>query len=147
MKVLDYKPEMAENVVKMWRNTKMRTLSIEDKHSEEDYTSYLNHILCKHYIVRVCMDSDKPIGIIVYSKSEVNQLYIDATYQGRGIGRMLLDEAKAYCEDSLILYTFQQNIGAINFYKKAGFKIIDSGTENEEKLPDYTMKWIKTQTV
>jgi len=143
MKFIDYDESFSQVVVKLWRDTKFKTLNIVDKHSEEDYGHYLNNYLHHRYRIRLCLEADKVIGMIVYSKTEINQLYIDIDYQGKGIGRRLLDEAKEYCDEYLILHTFRVNTNAVMFYKNAGFKIIDFGSDNEEGLPDYTMKWQK----
>ncbi|XP_053213079.1 N-alpha-acetyltransferase 50-like [Panonychus citri] len=52
-----------------------------------------------------------------------------ASYRGQGIGTMMLQHVLSYAEkndlDGLFLHVQINNEGAINFYKKFGFEIID----------------------
>lgn len=79
--------------------------------------------------------------MIAYNDREINQLYIHINYQGIGIGRTLLNKAKAQSSGKLTLYTFEVNKKAQLFYEKNGFKIVGKGHENEENLPDIQYEW------
>jgi ribosomal protein S18 acetylase RimI-like enzyme len=54
---------------------------------------------------------------------EIEKLYVHGPFQGRGIGRNLLDEIKTRYGDKFWLYTWVRN-KSISFYKKYGFKDI-----------------------
>lgn len=72
----------------------------------------------------------------------VRALYVAGGYRGRGLGKALLDEAKAACPD-LDLWTFQRNTGAQRFYLREGFVEQDrtAGEGNSEGLPDIRYCW------
>lgn len=73
----------------------------------------------------------------------IEQLYIDPSWTGRGIGTMLLDVAKRSRPDGLQLWTFQSNGGAHRFYERHGFKASErtDGTHNQERSPDVRYVW------
>lgn len=85
---------------------------------------------------------EEVVGMIAYSDREISQLYIHIEYQGIGIGRALLDKAKAKSRGKLTLYTFEVNKNAQQFYEKYGFEEISRGHEKEENLPDIQYEWL-----
>ena len=69
----------------------------------------------------------------------VTALYVATP--GRGLGRTLLEQAKAGRE-ALELWTFVANEGARRFYAREGFaEIRQTPGDNEEGLPDVLLRW------
>ncbi|MCF6322561.1 MAG: GNAT family N-acetyltransferase [Rhizobiaceae bacterium] len=56
--------------------------------------------------------------------AKLHQLYVLGQYQGRGVGKMLLDEIEEsfFEAKEIVLEVEEQNVGAVSFYKKNGFK-------------------------
>lgn len=58
---------------------------------------------------------------------EVERIYVDAAFQGQGIGALMLQEIEARARKEgkryLWLGVWQQNPGAIRFYERHGFEI------------------------
>ncbi|WP_171173511.1 GNAT family N-acetyltransferase [Ruegeria sp. HKCCD8929] len=83
-------------------------------------------------------------GFLARDGEHVCALYLAGPAQGRGIGKRLLDEAKAG-RDLLRLHTFAANTGARRFYLREGFREVarGDGTSNEENLPDIAYVWRK----
>ncbi len=73
----------------------------------------------------------------------IDQLYIDSSAVGLGIGSKLMERAKQILSAPIRLYTFQQNVDARRFYERHGFCVIacSDGSTNEEKTPDMLMEW------
>ncbi len=64
-----------------------------------------------------------------------------ARHPGRGVGRALLDHAKA-TYGSFVLYVMQANRRAWDFYRREGLtELKRSDGDNEEGLPDVLMGW------
>lgn len=143
IKVIKYDPVYAEDTVRMWRESKERALGKKDIHPFEDHVFFLNHVLNKENEIYIAVDGNKVAGIVAFNESEVNQLYIHIDYQGRGLGKKLLELAKANSIGRLTLYTFEVNKKAQRFYEKNGFKIIGRGYENEENLDDIKYEWVQ----
>ena len=76
---------------------------------------------------------DKPIGYCSYaltteaSEIKLEQLYLSAEYRHMGLGRMMLqhieDQARVHGATRLVLQVNRFNTVAIDFYRKAGFRI------------------------
>lgn len=81
-------------------------------------------------------------GFIARDGAEINALYIDRRANRRGLGRLLLQDAKARC-DRLTLRAFQANTSARQFYAREGFVEIrqGDGSNNDENLPDVHYVW------
>lgn len=72
----------------------------------------------------------------------VASLYLAPSARGRGIGRALVDAAKALRPGGLVLWTFLANARARRFYAGAGFvEETRTAGENEERLPDVMLRW------
>ncbi len=72
----------------------------------------------------------------------VSALYLAPDAHGQGIGKALLDQAKAECPTGLGLWTFVANTGARRFYEREGFReVARTDGDNEEGLPDILFRW------
>lgn len=142
-KIIPYHSAYAEDTVAMWRESKERAIGQKEMHSFEDHIFFLNNILNKENQVFIAVDDTKVVGMIAFNEEEVNQLYIHIDYQGRGLGKQLLDMAKKNSKGRLTLYTFEVNQNAQRFYERNGFKIIGRGHENEENLEDIKYEWVR----
>lgn len=77
-------------------------------------------------------------GIVVVLGDEIEKLYVEPTFQGRGIGAALL----AYAVEHLgarRLWALEKNAGARRFYARHGFK--PTGARKfEEDTPEYLIE-------
>ena len=82
-------------------------------------------------------------GILVLDGPWVDQLYVEPTMTGRGIGAGLLELAKRERPHGLRLWAFQSNTGAQRFYERHGFAEArrTDGRHNEERAPDILYLW------
>jgi GNAT superfamily N-acetyltransferase len=83
------------------------------------------------------------VGMLVLDGPWVDQLYVEPTMTGRGIGRCLVRLAKRERPDGLRLWTFASNAGAQRFYERQGFVATrrTDGRHNEEGEPDILYVW------
>ncbi|HWJ79886.1 MAG TPA: GNAT family N-acetyltransferase [Niallia sp.] len=125
----------------MWRTSKERAIGQSEIHSIESHMYFLNHILPEKFQIDIALIDEKVVGMIAYNDREISQLYIHLDYQGKGLGKALLEKVKKQSSGSLKLYTFEVNKNAQVFYEKNGFKVIARGHENEENLPDILYEW------
>lgn len=81
-------------------------------------------------------------GFLARDGEEIHALYLAPDQTGQGIGRLLLDDAKARA-GRLWLWTFQANLGAQRFYLREGFAEVrrTDGAGNDEGLPDIQYHW------
>ena len=108
------------------------------KHVLSTYTvKYFEELLGNpDYKILVAIENQHLVGYIVvnlvsFFESELNgyevdTLYVQEHFHGKGVGRNLLSEVKAQFGSSLWISTWVQNKEAIGFYKYLGFKDIGS---------------------
>lgn len=74
----------------------------------------------------------------------IEQLYVDPSRMGQGLGTRLLDRAIQRFPDGLQLWTFEANARARAFYERAGFVEAErtDGRGNEERAPD--IRYVRT---
>lgn len=81
-------------------------------------------------------------GFLARGGHWVHSLYLAPQARGQGVGRRLLDAAKARA-GRLELWCFQANLDARRFYRREGFAEVEftNGADNDEKLPDVRLVW------
>jgi len=98
---------------------------------DDSTLNYYNEIISKGMSFGA-YDSDELVGYILLSEMSWNKsLWVDYimvadTYRGTGIGRKLINKALEIGNTNyrvLVLEVQNENYGAIQFYKKSGFKI------------------------
>lgn len=70
--------------------------------------------------------------------SWIEQLYLDPTWMGRGLGDRMMEIAISRARGPLQLWTFEANEPARRFYARHGFTEVErtDGRGNEERAPD-----------
>ncbi|MBQ8110233.1 MAG: GNAT family N-acetyltransferase [Clostridia bacterium] len=77
-------------------------------------------------------------GLCVVKGPEIEKLYVEPTFQNRGIGAKLLEHAVSALGASW-LWALEKNAGALRFYARHGF--IPTGERKfEEDTPEYLIK-------
>ena len=85
------------------------------------------------------------VGFMEVKDGWLHHLYITPSYQGKGIGTLLLLHAKSVSPQGLQLWVFEQNEGSIRLYEREGFVLVEKRSKeeaaNEEHLPDRRYMW------
>jgi GNAT superfamily N-acetyltransferase len=80
-------------------------------------------------------------GFMAETPGWIEQLYLDPDRRRQGIGRRLVDQAKAR-QDALRLWCFADNVDGQRFYQAQGFaEERRTAGENEARLPDILFRW------
>jgi ribosomal protein S18 acetylase RimI-like enzyme len=112
-------------------------------HTDDQVRDWLRNQLESARETWVAAADGAVVGILVLAEGDLEQLYVDPGWWGRGIGSRLVDLAKERRPDGLDLYTFQENDGARAFYERRGFSAVafGDGSGNEEGQPDVRYAW------
>jgi ribosomal protein S18 acetylase RimI-like enzyme len=115
--------------------------------SEKEIYWWIRDRLIPTNRVTVAEQDGKVIGMMALSRDNtagwIDEFYLHPKAIGRGIGRTLIDRAKAELGSPIRVYTFQENTEAIEFYERHGFRPINygDGSTNEEHCPDILYEW------
>ncbi len=112
-------------------------------HSDEEVRAWVREVLVSGGDSWVATESGQVVGLLVVRPDDLDQLYVAPDRLGVGIGRRLLEHAKALSPGGLTLYTFQVNERARRFYERNGFveDWLSDGSANEEGQPDVRYVW------
>ena len=119
-------------------------------HTEEDVRHWIADTLVPAGGVSVAVDdaTHAVVGMMAVSTKDgvgwIDQLYLDPSAVGRGLGTRFVNQAKAELGSPIRLYCFQENEPARRFYERLGFRAIafGDGSDNEERRPDILYEWI-----
>lgn len=83
------------------------------------------------------------VGYARFTRTWLDDLYVDPEHAGRGVGSALLDLVKARHPDGFALWVFAANEPARAFYAARGLveRERTDGAGNEEQAPDIRMSW------
>ncbi|HEY7024431.1 MAG TPA: GNAT family N-acetyltransferase [Candidatus Limnocylindrales bacterium] len=127
------------------RRTALPTVNFP--YADESVRGYVRDVLIGKTEGWVAVEDERIAAVMSLTPGWVEQLYVATEFQGQGIGRQLLDLAKARSDGNLQLWTFQVNDRARRFYERNGFTIAEltDGQGNQEREPDVRYVWSRGQ--
>jgi 8-oxo-dGTP pyrophosphatase MutT (NUDIX family)/GNAT superfamily N-acetyltransferase len=110
-------------------------------HDDADVRQWIAEVQVPQGDVLVADVTGVIMAMMIRRGDLVEQLYVDVPWWGRGIGSLLLEQAKAG-GTPLELWTFVANERARDFYARHGFREIRrTDGDNEEGQPDVLLRW------
>ena len=135
------RPEDMEAVLAIWLETNQQAhYFVPDSFWEKHYKPV--QALLLQSSVYVLEEKGKIVGFIGLIESYIAGLFVWKDYQAQGIGKRLLDFAKKQ-HDKLTLHVFQKNTGALRFYLREGFSIVEESRDDDTGEMEYSMAWKK----
>jgi GNAT superfamily N-acetyltransferase len=112
-------------------------------HSGDDIRTWIAARVVPHTEAWVAEDAaGSLVALLVIDGDRLDQLYVEPTLTGQGIGTKLLALANRERIGGLRLWTFASNLGAQRFYERHGFAEADrTDGDNEEDEPDIRYVW------
>ena len=118
-------------------------------HSKSEIRRWFGDEVLGHAEVTVAEVDGTVVALMVLEAGRggegwIEQLYVDPTWMGEGLGTRLVDRAIQRFPEGLQLWTFQANMRARAFYERAGFveTELTDGRGNEEQAPD--VRYVRT---
>ncbi|MCW3015622.1 MAG: family acetyltransferase [Solirubrobacterales bacterium] len=111
---------------------------LREAHPPHDVRRWVRERLLAQDDVWVALDGPLVVGYASRAGHELDHLYVDPSFHGRGHGSALLALMMQRADEPLELWTFQRNARARAFYEHHGFTEIarTDGSGNEEREPD-----------
>lgn len=112
-------------------------------HSDAEVREWVSTTVLPDYDAWVACVGMEVVGLAVLSPGWIEHLYVAPSWWGRGVGALLVQNAKSISPDGLQLWTFVSNVPAQRFYERLGFIEIErtDGSANEERSPDIRYSW------
>lgn len=137
----DFQSDDMQPLARMWRESFEHGVGIVDPHPLEAQIAHFEREVRPHHRVRVARRDGLIVGFLASNAESVSQLYVRVGHHRLGIGRRLLDIAKAGSQGSLWLFTFARNTNACAFYESQGFTVAERGFEPMWQLDDVKYAW------
>jgi len=137
-------PAEADALAALWlRSREASAPSIPPTvHADEDVHQWFEEVVMPSCEVWVADRQGELVALMVLDGEWINQLYVDPSSTGNGIGGSLLTRAMRLRPTGLRLRTFQTNRGARRFYEAHGFvATVSTAGDNEEGAPDVCYEW------
>ncbi len=112
-------------------------------HTRAQDVAHAGQMIDRGWVTVTCQEQ-VVTGFLARETTTIHALYIAASHHRQGLGRALLNHAKAGV-NRLSLWTFQANVPAQAFYRAEGFVEAErtNGAGNDEGLPDIRYLWQK----
>ncbi|MFI5783702.1 GNAT family N-acetyltransferase [Nocardia sp. NPDC051570] len=112
-------------------------------HTDDAVRRWFSEVVVPQHETWVAVADGIVRGLLVLDAAEVEQLYLEPSWRGCGLGDRFIDLAKRLRPNRLGLWTFQVNEPARRFYERHGFVEVDrtDGSRNEEREPDVRLVW------
>ena len=136
-------PEDAPAVAELFLDSFHATYEFPLAHTDDEVRGWVRDHLIPEAETWVAIDDERAVALLVVAPGWIEQLYVEPTRLGQGIGSRLVDLAKTRSPDGLTLWTFQVNERARRFYERHGFVAVEltDGSGNEERQPDVRYEW------
>ena len=135
----------APDVAEVWIRSFAAALpTVRRAHDDAAVRGLFADVVVPRYETWVADDGGTVVGLLVLGDGEeLEQLYLDPSWRGRGLGDRFVDLAKRRRPGGLALWTFQVNLAAQRFYERHGFVEVErtDGAGNEEREPDIRYSW------
>ncbi|MEW1720962.1 GNAT family N-acetyltransferase [Streptomyces sp. NPDC093109] len=117
--------------------------TVRRAHSDDEVQNWFSYVVVPQYESWVAVADGTAIGLLALDGDELDQLYLDPAWRGRGVGDRFIELAKQRRPTGLELWTFQVNGPAQRFYERHGFTAAErtDGLRNEEYEPDVRYTW------
>jgi GNAT superfamily N-acetyltransferase len=137
-------PDEAPSLAALWLRSRAASVPAipPTVHTDEEVHQWFVDVVFPTCEVWVAVGHGVVLALMVLDHDWIDQLYVDPTAIGRGIGGALVDHAVRQCPTGLRLRTFQTNHDARRFYEACGFVVTATTTgDNEERAPDMCYGW------
>jgi ribosomal protein S18 acetylase RimI-like enzyme len=117
--------------------------SVRRAHTDDEVRGWIRDVVVPERETWLADAGAVVVGVMVLGLGEIDQLYLDPDWRGRGIGDRFVALAKELFPSGLSLWTFQVNQAACRFYERHGFVAVErtDGAGNEEREPDVRYVW------
>ncbi|WP_030322227.1 GNAT family N-acetyltransferase [Streptomyces flavochromogenes] len=118
--------------------------TVRRAHDDDAVRGWFTHVVVPQHETWVAVAGEAGVvGLLVLDGGDLEQLYLDPSWRGRGLGDRFVELAKRQRPEGLDLWTFQVNAPAQRFYERHGFVEAErtDGQRNEEGEPDIRYVW------
>jgi len=136
-----YDQKYNQQILAVWERSVLATQDFLTPTDFSEIKELVQTINFYHFQVYCLTEDDFVIGFIGVADKKIEMLFLDPKYFGQGLGKMLMNFAISELAADKVDVN-EQNIKAVNFYKKSGFETIER-TEKDDQGRNYPLLRMK----
>ena len=136
-----YDQKYKQQILRVWEQSVLATHDFLTPVDFKEIKELVQTINFDHFQVYCLTEDDLAIGFIGVADKKIEMLFLDPEYFGQGLGKMLTNFAISELAADKVDVN-EQNIKAVNFYKKSGFEIVER-TEKDDQGRNYPLLRMK----
>lgn len=140
-RIREFKDEDMSAVLRIWLMASIKAHAFISPDFWAEQVSVMRDSYLPSAKVYVYEKESQVVGFYALRQSTLAALFVAPEHHGQGVGRKLLDHAKAE-QGSLLLSVFKANDVAIGFYLCQGFKVASEQVNRATGQPEFTMVWV-----
>ncbi|HEY5966393.1 MAG TPA: GNAT family N-acetyltransferase [Chitinophagaceae bacterium] len=140
-KIKAYDQKYKQQILTVWERSVLATHDFLTPTDFSEIKELVQTINFNHFQVYCLTEDDLVIGFIGVADKKIEMLFLDPKYFGQGLGKILMSFALNELSADKVDVN-EQNIKAVNFYKKLGFEIIER-TEKDNQGRNYPLLRMK----
>ena len=128
----------------IWHRAVLATHDFVSKADLEIFTRVVREDYLPNVELLVAVDeNDRPLGFMGMSDANIDSLFVDPDFHGRGLGRMLVENAQARFSGGVTVDVNEQNEQAVGFYRRLGFRVTSRSPVDDtgKPYPLLTLSW------
>ena len=128
------RPEDGQRAVEIWRAAVDATHHFLTPESRAEIDAAVQDFLPRTAMWLAVDEGDRPLGFMITSEGRMEGLFLDPAHHGKGIGRALVEHARA-ASPVLATDVNEQNAAALAFYEHLGFVRTGRSETDEDGRP------------
>lgn len=126
-------------VMGIWLNSNVQTHSFIPKSYWDKHFNMVREALPKSEVY-VFEKGNQILAFVGINNGYILGMFVLESMRSNGIGKLLIEKCKSLYKN-LSLCVYEKNISAIKFYKREGFVIEKTQTDENTLETEYLMKW------
>jgi ribosomal protein S18 acetylase RimI-like enzyme len=144
LRVRPYRPDDLDATVDLWYRSWTTALpGLQHPQPVSEWHRRFREEISQQQRVWVAEIDGRIVGFLAMFERDgyVDQLYVEPSWRGRGIGTALLAQARAASPGGLSLHALRANVAARAFYERRGFVAGPTGVNRINGQPNVEYRW------
>lgn len=143
-KIEKYTDKDREQILNIWEKSVLATHDFLNPKDFKEIKQLVQTFNFNEFVVYCLKQNDEIAGFIGLVERKIEMLFFLPEYIGKGLGRELTDFAFSELKADKVDVN-EQNINAVKFYEKLGFKIYER-TDKDDQGKEYPLLRMKLET-
>ena len=129
-----------ERILEIWLNASIKAHDFIDASYWQSNIETMRDVYIPASETYVIAEQTRVLGFCSLLGNQLAALFVDPDYQGKGLGKQLLEHAKKL-RDELTLAVYKENGPSFAFYQSQGFGVVKEQIDEQTGRSEYLMAY------